>query len=360
MSFSGTLGIVGPLPPPAGGMATQTRQLSDLMSAEGIDVTLVQNNKPYSPSVVAKLKGIRALFRLLPYLWDVWRLAGKVDVIHLMANSGWSWQLFSAPVIWAGWFRKTPVIVNYRGGEAQAYFSLSFSRVKPTLKRAAKIVVPSAYLQQVFSGFGVEVQVIPNIINLERFKPVDRLAEKPALKLISTRNLEAIYGIETAIEAFAMARKDIPDIELHIAGSGPQQRQLEQLVKKQGLEGKVFFVGRLDAREIVEFYHSADAMLNPTTVDNMPNSVLESLACGVPVITTDVGGIPFIVEHEATALMVPAGDSAGMARQMVRLFEDPGLRQKLVTNGLSAVQPYAWPRVKQQWLNMYESQRVSA
>lgn len=357
MSFSGRLGIVGPLPPPAGGMATQTRQLVELMRAEGLDVVLVQTNKPYRPRIIENVRGVRALFRLIPYLWDVWKLLGSVDVVHLMANSGWSWQLFSAPTVWMGCLRKTPVVVNYRGGEAQSYFTDSFSRVKPTLAKASLIVVPSDYLKKVFTDFGLETQVVPNIVNLERFKPSETrsIDSSRIFHLIITRNLEPIYGIETAIKAIGLARGKIPEIQLRIAGSGPQQAELESEVAALGLQEHVHFVGRLDADQIVDFYQSADAMLNPTTVDNMPNSVLEALASGVPVITTDVGGIPYIVQHEETALMVPVGDAQLMSEEIIRLYSSRDLSQKLVVNGLDAVKPYAWLEVRQQWLAVYDS-----
>ena len=104
------IGLVGPIPPPNGGMAMQTQQLQRLLGAEGIEVELLPTNAPYRPAWVARLRGMRALFRLLPYLWQVWRLAGRVDAIHLMANSGWSWQLFSAPVLWLGSLRTIPSI----------------------------------------------------------------------------------------------------------------------------------------------------------------------------------------------------------------------------------------------------------
>lgn len=352
------LGIVGPLPPPAGGMATQTRQLVNLLGKEQVEISLVQNNKPYKPVWIEKVKGVRALFRLLPYIFDVWKLAGKVDVIHLMANSGWSWQLFSAPVLWIGSLRKTPVIVNYRGGEAKTYFEKSFKWVKPSLNKAREIVVPSGYLEKVFGDFGVTTRVVPNIINLDRFKPVEQKIPKTSnqfFKLIITRNLEAIYGIETAIKAVGIAKNGVPNICLEIAGTGPQQVQLEQLVEQLGLQGEVSFVGRLDAEQIVDFYQSADVMLNPTTVDNMPNSILESLASGVPVITTNVGGIPYIVEQGKTALMVPVGDEKAMAEYIVHLYQEPDVRQQLIENGIDAVQPYAWPQVKGQWLSLYSA-----
>ena len=111
--------LIGPLPPPFGGMATQTLQLKNLLGEEGLDVNLVQTNADYRPVWIAGVPGLRAVFRLFPYIFSVWRAVGIADVVHMMSNSGWSWQLYSAPAIWICRFRNTPVVVNYRGGEAQ-------------------------------------------------------------------------------------------------------------------------------------------------------------------------------------------------------------------------------------------------
>ena len=151
------IGLVGPLPPPSGGMANQTRQLVRLLQSEGLDVELVQTNAPYKPLWVGRLRGIRALFRLLPYLWQLWRTAGRVDLLHVMANSGWSWHLFAAPAIWVGWLRRTPVVLNYRGGEADEFFQKSFRWVRPSLARVAAVVVPSGFLAGVFRRRGIDV-----------------------------------------------------------------------------------------------------------------------------------------------------------------------------------------------------------
>ncbi len=351
------IGIVGPLPPPAGGMATQTEQLVNLLSAEALEVHIVQTNAPYSPQWIKQFRGIRAIFRLLPYLARVWKLVGQVNVIHVMANSGWSWQLFSAPVIWMAWVRKTPLIVNYRGGEAPQYFSRSMPWIRPTMKKAVKIVVPSHYLEKVFSGYGFHAEVIPNIVNLERFKPGLVAAGKhdSGFTLIVTRNLEPIYGLPTAIKAVALAAVRIPNIELCIAGTGPEKENLQVLCQQLGVSDKVRFVGRLGPGDIEKFYQSADVMLNPTTVDNMPNSILEALASGVPVISTNVGGVPYIVQHENTALLVPVNDEEEMARQIIRLYNDNKMREKLILSGLQEVAQYGWLNVKPRWLSAYSA-----
>ncbi len=364
------LGLVGPVPPPNGGMAMQTRQLARLLESEGVSVQLLATNGPYRPAFAGRVPVLRALFRLLPFLVELWRLTGRVDVIHLMANSGWSWQLHAAPTLWLGWLRSTPVVVNYRGGEAQTYFQRSFRRVRPSLSKAADVVVPSGYLQSVFRQFGETARIIPNIIDRGLFHPgAPDKSDTDAghhtgphtnpgpdrFTLVITRNLEPIYGIDTAIRAFAQAFSADPTLRLRIAGSGPSENALKALVQQLGLADAVAFVGRLDRPGIVALYAEADAMLNPSTVDNMPNSVLEALACGIPVISTDVGGVPFVVDHRKTALLVPASDVAAMAGAISELRGDGALRRTLSANGLADIEQYTWARVRQQWLGLYTS-----
>lgn len=346
------LGLVGPVPPPFGGMAMQTQQLVRLLESEGLSVDLLATNGPYRPAFFAHIRGLRATFRLIPFLWNLWRLTGRVDVIHLMANSGWSWQLHCAPTLWLAWLRSTPVVVNYRGGEAQDYFDRSFQWVRPSLKKASVVVVPSGYLEAVFERFGESTRVIPNIIDRELFRP--RTGKNAAtFTLVITRNLESIYGIDTAIRAFAQVCSVDPSLRLRIAGSGPQEMSLKMLVRQLGVDEVVTFEGRLDRQGIVDLYAAADAMLNPSTVDNMPNSVLEALACGLPVISTDVGGVPFIVTHRETALLIAPDNITAMAEAISEMKNDAGLRENLSRNGLAQIEQYTWPKVRPHWLALY-------
>jgi glycosyltransferase involved in cell wall biosynthesis len=348
-----TVGLIGPLPPPFGGMANQANQLYRLLESEGINVIFVQTNADYPNQLIACLKGVRALFRLVPYFIKVWKLAGEAQLIHVLSNSGWSWQLFSAPVLWLGWLRNTPVIINYRGGEAQRYFEKSIDRVRPSIKKAAAVVVPSGYLQNIFSDFSIRTKVIPNIIDLNRFAPSDKNIDSTILHLVVTRNLEAIYGIETAIRAVAILKEKIPNVRLSIAGSGEQLTVLQNLVGSLNLQEEVVFTGKLNPDQIVRLYHTADIMLNPTTVDNMPNSILEALACGLPVVTTNVGGIPYIVKDNETALFTQVNDPNQMASQVLRIVESPDLYNKLRNQGLNEVEQYAWNEVKKLWIDLY-------
>lgn len=338
------VGLVGPLPPPFGGMANQTRQLAELLRGEGMTVSLVQTNADYRPRWVASLPVVRAFFRLVPYLFALWRQAGECHVVHVMANSGWSWHLFAAPAIWTAKLRGTPVVVNYRGGEAESFLSRSRRTVGFSMRQATALIVPSGFLKAIFGRFEMGAAVVPNIVDLEHFNnPAPHRAVRR--HLLVARNLEPIYDNETAIRAFAMVHGRYPDATLTIAGSGPLAESLRRLAENLQVAEAVVFAGRLDRDAMAQAYRNADIAVNPSLVDNMPNSVLEALASGVPVVSTDVGGVPFIVSDEQTALLVPARSPEAMASAILRLIDDASLAGRLVDNGLTEVQKYTWHRV---------------
>jgi glycosyltransferase involved in cell wall biosynthesis len=348
------IGLVGPLPPPSGGMANQTLQLATLLQAEGFEVDTIQVNCAVRPAWAARVMGLRALCRLLPYLLRLWRAAGRADLFHVMANSGWSWHLYAAPAIWIGRLRRCPVVINYRGGEADAFLDKSLAWVGPSLRRASAVIVPSGFLEWVFGKYGFATQVVPNIINLERFAAGDAgAARAPGPCVLVARNLEPLYDNETALRAFAIVARSHPGARMVVAGSGPLRAALEQLARELGIGAAVRFTGRVDNAGMAALYRDADLMLNPSKVDNMPNSVLEALASGVPVVSTNVGGVPFMVEHGKTALLVPPQSPEAMAEAMLRLCAEPALAAALREAGLRYVQQYSWPNVRPRLLGVY-------
>jgi len=128
---------------------------------------------------------------------------------------------------------------------------------------------------------------------------------------------------------------------------------LESLATKLGLGDSIIFTGRLDVEAMVSLYASADVMLNPSLADNMPNSVLESLASGVPVVSTNVGGVPFLVEDGVTALLVDTGDHQAMADAMTQLLTDVTLRDTMIAAGRELVEQYTWTNVRELLLPLY-------
>ncbi len=299
------IGLVGPLPPPAGGMANQTRQLGALLQQEGATVELVQTNPPY-PAWIANFRWVRAPFRLFPYFINLWCVAGKVQLLHVMANSGWSWHFFAA--------------------------------------------------EQVFAKRGIAAGIVPNIIDLARFSrhgAADRVTTDRPPHIVVTRNLERIYDIGTALRAFAIFRLRFPEARLTVAGSGLERERLEALAAGLGLSDAVIFTGQLDNAEMANLYRAATIALNPSRVDNMPISVLESLASGVPVVSTNVGGVPHLVQDGQTAVLVQPGSPEPMAEAMGRIAADKILARRLSEAGSAAVQAYAWANVRDRLVEVY-------
>lgn len=353
------IGLVGPLPPPSGGMANQCEQLVRLLQLEGVVVELVRTNSPYQPHWVGRLPVVRAIFRLVPYLADLWTVAGRVQVMHVLANSGWAWHLFVAPAVLIARVRAVPVIVNYRGGNAASFFAQAPGYVLSMLANVSMRVTPSVFLQRVFSRHRLRAEVIPNIIDLSRFTltPLRSIGDSP--HIIVTRNLESIYDIPTAIRAFVPIKKVFARAKLTIAGSGPELANLQALVLKLQLKDSVRFAGRIDNASIPALYASADCMVNPSTVDNMPISILEAFASGVPVVSTCAGGIPDVVQHGVSGLLVPIGDDEAMAREVLRILQNREIALGLRQAGVAEVEKYAWPQVRTKWLNAYARSATS-
>lgn len=352
------LALVGPLPPPSGGMANQTAQLARFLGREGASVRVVRTNAPYRPRLVARVRGLRALFRLVPYGLALRRAARDVALFHVMANSGRAWHLFAAPALVAAHRAGVPAVLNYRGGDAERFFARSFSRVQRTLSLASAVVVPSKFLQDVFARCGVAAEIVPNIVDLERFRPSEKLpGNGRGPRILIARNLEPIYDVETGLRAFHRLRERAPAAELRVAGSGPERARLERLAEDLGLGDSVRFLGRIDNEEMPGHYRSADVALNTSRVDNMPISILEALASGVPVVSTRVGGVPAVVEEGKEAVLVPAGDAEAMADALVRLWQEPGRRDELRRAGLERARQYGWEAVRAQWTRVYEAVR---
>jgi len=335
------IAVIGPTPPPSGGMAMQTQQLCRLLKEAGHDVTAIVTNAAYRPRWVGRIFMLRAVFRLFHYCWRLFSQLKQQQVVHVMANSGWSFYLFAMPAIYiANWY-KIPVIVNYRGGAASSFFEKSWPYIKGAFSRVNTIIVPSEFLREIFSQYQLDSQVIPNIVDLSIFNYHEPDFSVGPLHLVVTRNLEQIYDNATAIKAFALFCKTHPDAKLTIAGSGSEQEALEQLAADLMIENKICFAGRLTRIEISELYQSADIMINTSIVDNTPNSIIEALACGVVVISSNVGGIPHLVKDGHQALLVEPQQPKLIAQKLALVIADPQLSCRLATKGHKMVREFS-------------------
>jgi glycosyltransferase involved in cell wall biosynthesis len=247
-----------------------------------------------------------------------------------------------------------PAVLNYRGGEAERFFARSFATVEKTLRMSAAVVVPSEFLKGVFARHGVAAEVVPNVVDLERFEPGLASTNGAAPHVLIARHLEPIYDVATGLRAFQILRKRYPAAVLDVAGSGPEREGLERLSAQLGLDRSVRFLGEIENERMPALYRSANIALNPSLVDNMPISILEALASGVPVVSTNAGGIPAMVKADEEAILVPPKDPEAMAQAVAALWESPVRRASLRKAGLEKARSYRWTVVREEWRRVYE------
>jgi glycosyltransferase involved in cell wall biosynthesis len=336
-------------------MANQTRQLAALLRSEGLSVSIARTNEPLKPAWLQSVRFVRGVMHQIPYRRSLTELAREANVMHVMANSGLAWFLLAAPAITTAARRGVPVVVNYRGGLARDFLRESAQRVLAVLRLADALVVPTNFLREVFAEHGVEARVIPNVVDVEVFSPaVAPRGESEAPHIVVTRNLEPIYGVDVALRAAALLRRVFPQLRMSIAGTGPERGALEALSASLGLSGAVRFTGRLEVAQMAALYRDADIVLNASRVDNTPNALLEAAASGVPIVSTDAGGIPYLLKHGETAWLAPVESAEQLAAGVERVLRDESLRNSLRAAGLALAKSCSWPVVRGQWLGLYE------
>jgi L-malate glycosyltransferase len=337
-----------------GGQAVQARLLLDHLNDAGnlvVELIPINPRLPGPFRLLQRIRYVRTLVTTARYVLSLaWRLR-RYDVVHVFSASYFSFLLAPTPALALARLAGRPTILNYRSGEADDHLRRWRRSAVPTMKLATRIVTPSGYLVDVFRRHGLEAEPIPNFVDLDRFRFRERPAPRPVF--LSNRNFEAHYDVACTLRAFHRIQARHADARLLVAGDGPLRGALESLAASLGLR-HAEFLGRVEHEHMPALYDRADVYLNTPRIDNMPNSILEAHASGLPVVTTDAGGIPYIVRHGETALMVAAGDDAAVADAALRLLGDPALATRLARNGLDECRTrYNWPVVRQQWLDLY-------
>jgi glycosyltransferase involved in cell wall biosynthesis len=203
-----------------------------------------------------------------------------------------------------------PVVITARGSDANviAQRRVPGRQIKRAARRAAGIVAVSNALKHALEALGVvpnQVTVLRNGVDLERFQPRDRAGIRAKLGVsgpvwLSVGHLVELKGVHIAIAALPLVR----GVRLLVVGDGPDKVSLTQAAERLEVAGRVQFLGAIDHDALCDYYNAADALVLASSREGMPNVVLESLACGTPVLATQVGGIPeLITSPEAGELL---------------------------------------------------------
>ncbi len=321
-----------------GWVVSQGEILAELLQARGQQVHLTSS----------ELNPIR---RALDMVRTLVTQRHTIDVTVVMVFSG---RGFAAADL-TSWIARRlgqPLIYCLRGGNLPTFAARHPRWIARVMRRADLLIAPSRYLAAQLPSWGPPVEVIPNIVRLERypFALREKLRDPGAPRLLWMRTFHDIYCPELALEALALVRERFPGATLTMAGQDAGLlAQTKDRAKALGLDEIVRFAGFLDRAAKEREFEQHDVFLNTNKVDNMPVSVVEAAAFGLPVVATEVGGIPYLLRDEATALLVPSGDAQAMAAAIERLARDPDLTRRLSRGGRRLAEESAWPTVAKAW-----------
>ena len=287
-------------------------------------------------------------WRLWDMVWSVLKNKNKVDYVIIDTYSTTNfWYAF----IISQWCRM--LFIKYipilHGGMLPDRLDKNPKLSKMIFDHAYKNVAPSGYLMDAFQKRDfTNLAYIPNTIQLEEY-PFLKEREATVPRLLWVRSFASIYNPKMAVEVLKKIQETHPTATLCMVGPDKDGSLEKTKSYAEKLKVEVTFTGKLSKEKWIELSKEYNVFINTTHFDNTPVSVIEAMCLGLPVVTTKVGGLPFLVEDRETALLVEDNSVVQMANRIYQLFVDEVLRQKLVINGKSHVQSFDWQEVKKKW-----------
>lgn len=321
--------------PGVGGISGQVELLQRYLRSEGHTADIFSTKA----SVLRRL--------LLPL--RLLHVAREYDVLHIHCCSGWGFLPAVVGVTVGRWLKKR-LVLTYHGGGGEKFFDNHPKLVHHHLTRTDANIVLSGFLAKIFDKHKLPYTIIPNIIELD--ETLYRLRETLKPNFICTRAHEELYNIPCILRAFQKVLNELPEASLTLVGDGSQHEALAEMAKEMGL-ANVTFTGRVDNTEIYTYLDQADIFLSSPTVDNMPVSVLEAMNAGLLVISSRVGGVPYMIRNGVNGLLFDSNDSNKLAELMLWSVENQAIAKAIIQQGHKEVKRYQWEGVKEQIYSVY-------
>lgn len=264
------------------------------------------------------------------------------DTFHIHCCSSWGFLPAVVGVTVGRWLGKR-IVLTYHGGGGEEFFDRHPRLVRHYLMRTDANIALSGFLAQTFQNHKIPYSIIPNIIELDSSHYRQRENLRP--NYICTRAHEPLYNIPCILQAFLIVQKQLPNATLTLVGDGSQHELLIQQAETLALKNTTF-TGRVDNSQIYRHLDQADILLSAPTVDNMPVSLLEAMNAGLLVISSRVGGVPYMIEDGKTGLLFDSNNADQLAERMLWAVEHPVDCLAIVHQARQEVDSYQWTNIK--------------
>lgn len=300
-------------------------------------------------SVITTSAAKNRTLRALDMVTTTWakRLGYEVAYVDAFAGSAFLWAEAVGTSLKA---LRCPYVVTLRSGALPAFAERWPSRMRRLLESASVVTSPSPFLKEHFASWRPDIRLIPNGLYIGQYPCREITQARP--RLVWVRAYERRYNPVLALDVVKRLSPDFPDIELLMVGPDTEDWSAERTraeARRLGVDGQVRIKGPVPNKEIPLVLMEGDIFLNTTNVDNAPKTIIEAMACGLCVVSTDAGGVPHLVANEEEALLVPQADPEAMAVAIRRILIEPTTAAKLSRNGRLNAETHDWDRIFPIW-----------
>lgn len=290
-----------------------------------------------------------SVWKRLVMLPKLLRIAKAYDVFHIHCCSRWGF-LPAVLGVKAGKKLGKRVVLTYHGGDGGCFFRRHPRLVRGFLAKTDANIVLSGFLAKIFEQHDLPYTIIPNIIELDDSRFHQRESLKPCY--ICIRAHEELYNIPCILHAFQKVQKVIPNASLTLVGDGSMHESLNQQVDSMGLKN-VVFTGRVDNSRIYEYLDQADIMLSAPKIDNMPVSLIEAMNAGLLVISSNVGGVPYMIEDGKNGLLFESDNDSELVEKMLWSVRHQDDVKAMIERARESVKQYQWNNIKDRLYSVY-------
>lgn len=288
------------------------------------------------------------VLRLLDMLWNCLKLSKKADVVLIDTYSTQNFY-YALLVSQLCRFLKLKYIPILHGGNLTSRLKSHPRWSRLVFKNAKYNVSPSLYLKTAFENAGYDNIIhIPNSIVIDDYSYINRVYDVP--NLLWVRSFSEIYNPKLAVHVLNKLKEDYPEARLCMVGPDADGSQREVINLAEHLKLNVEFTGKLEKKEWIKLSENYNMFLNTTNFDNTPVSVIEAMALGLPVVSTNVGGMPYLIANDKDGILVEPNHIENMSSAVLSIMKNTEKRNKIVEGARKKVMNFAWDRVKSLWI----------
>ena len=319
--FTGTYGV--------------SEKIADLLSEHSFKIHLISRKK-------------NKIFRVIDIIYNCFFM--RYDVIQIDTYTGPAFIIAELSSFIAK-LRGKKIILTLHGGNFHNFFKNNYNRITRVFNRSNYLQTPSLFLKEYFQNNNIQLNYLPNPIDLSCFPYKQGFRKKNSILWV--RAFSYIYNPELAINSLYELKKKFPNATLTMVG--PDKgclNNINDLIKDLNLTDSINLTGPINNNDLYRLYHSHEVFINTTSFESFGVSLFEAASCGIPIVSTDVGELPYLWSNNENILFCNSLNPVIFSDQISKLFKSKMLKEKISINARKNAENYDWRYIENKWINI--------